>query len=478
MTTNVEMKKRLSFPIKVYYGLASFGTSLVSSIFAALLPIFYQDYLGLSARWIGIASAIYAVWNAINDPLFGQITDNTRSKLGRRIPYLRFTAPFLGLTFILVWFAPQGAGEIKLFWWMLITMLLYDTCYTIIGLVHGALMPELSESDVERNELSISSSIFGLAGYIIGFLLPDIFRPQAGSQDTSLMQLQLSMIAVGIIATFLIILTTLKVKERREFAIVDEPLNLWESLRYTLTSKPFWVFVTMNFLLTFMHSMATGSIYYLGDYVTQTSAMTLLIYLFTPLGLAIPLASPMVKHFGILRSQQIYLVIGGIGLVFLAFLPVNLIPIGLVVAGLGLSGQQTITYNLLAQVIDDDEVRTGSRREGAFYGANALLTKPAQSLSLFLTAFILEQSGFITRAMNQGQIYLDQPGSALFGIRSIVGLIPGLSMLISAVILLFFPLKGERLRKLKRTILAMHDEKAEQLQQIEGKNQKIPLNES
>jgi GPH family glycoside/pentoside/hexuronide:cation symporter len=239
MTTNVEMKKRLSFPIKVYYGLASFGTSLVSSIFAALLPIFYQDYLGLSARWIGIASAIYAVWNAINDPLFGHITDNTRSKLGRRIPYLRFTAPFLGLTFILVWFAPQGAGEIKLFWWMLITMLLYDTCYTIIGLVHGALMPELSESDVERNELSISSSIFGLAGYIIGFLLPDIFRPQAGSQDTSLMQLQLSMIAVGIIATFLIILTTLKVKERREFAIVDEPLNLWESLRYTLTSKPF-----------------------------------------------------------------------------------------------------------------------------------------------------------------------------------------------------------------------------------------------
>jgi GPH family glycoside/pentoside/hexuronide:cation symporter len=227
----------------------------------------------------------------------------------------------------------------------------------------------------------------------------------------------------------------------------------------------------MNFLLTFMHSMATGSIYYLGDYVTQTSAMTLLIYLFTPLGLAIPLASPMVKHFGILRSQQIYLVIGGIGLVFLAFLPVNLIPIGLVVAGLGLSGQQTITYNLLAQVIDDDEVRTGSRREGAFYGANALLTKPAQSLSLFLTAFILEQSGFITRAMNQGQIYLDQPGSALFGIRSIVGLIPGLSMLISAVILLFFPLKGERLRKLKRTILAMHDEKAEQLQQIEEKNQ-------
>jgi GPH family glycoside/pentoside/hexuronide:cation symporter len=119
-------------------------------------------------------------------------------------------------------------------------------------------------------------------------------------------------------------------------------------------------------------------------------------------------------------------------------------------------------------VIDDDEVRTGSRREGAFYGANALLTKPAQSLSLFLTAFILEQSGFITRAMNNGEIFLSQAGSALFGIRTIVGLIPGLSMLIGAGILFLFPLKGERLVTLKETILSMHADKASQLKQLEG----------
>jgi len=140
----------------------------------------------------------------------------------------------------------------------------------------------------------------------------------------------------------------------------------------------------------------------------------------------------------------------------------------MVIAGMGLSGQQTITYNLLAYVIDDDEVRTGKRREGAFYGANALLTKPAQSLALFLTAFILERSGFITRAMNQGQIFLDQPESALFGIRSIVGLIPGLAMLIGLVILFFFPLQGERLAALKEKILQMHAEKEEQLTRIES----------
>jgi len=102
---------RLSVSYKVIWGIAALGSSLISGIYGALLPIFYQDYLGLQARWIGIASVIYAVWNAINDPLFGYITDSTRSRLGRRIPYMRYTAPFLAMilgTIILIWFPLRG----------------------------------------------------------------------------------------------------------------------------------------------------------------------------------------------------------------------------------------------------------------------------------------------------------------------------------------------------------------------------------
>ena len=249
---------QLKFSTKLFYGLASLGASTISGIYAALLPIFYQDYLGVSAHWIGIASLLYAIWNAINDPLFGHITDKTHSRLGRRIPYLRFTAPFLGLTFVLVWLAPPDASQITKFIWMLVTMLLYDTCYTIIGLVHGALMPEISESDLERTQLTISSTLFGLVGTLLGFVIPDFFRPKAGSMDTSLLSLQLSMVAVGVIGAFLIILTTLKVKERKEFAVVDTPLSLVQSLKYTLTSKSFLIFVAMNFMGTLMLSMSTG----------------------------------------------------------------------------------------------------------------------------------------------------------------------------------------------------------------------------
>ncbi len=452
---------KLSFKTKFFYGVASLGSATISGIYAALLTIFYQDYIGMSSRWIGIAMIIYAVWNAINDPLFGQITDHTRSKLGRRIPYMRFTAPFLAITFILVWLVPPDADQVVQFVWMLITMLLYDTCYTIIGLVHGALMPEISESDSERAQLNISSTLFGLVGTLLGFVLPDLFRPKEVSGSGDLLTLKMALIAIALIAAFLIILTTLNVKERKEFSAVDKPLTLWPSLKYTLTSKSFLIFVAMNFMGTFMMSISMGAVYYMADYVTQSSATMMLAFIFIPMAVGVPLTRLAIKWWGVLKSQQIYLVISGLALCSLAVLPVDLLWLGFLFTGFGMSGMQAITYLLLGQVIDEDEVRTGVRREGAFYGANALITKPAQSIAIWLTALVLELSGFVTREANNNQIFLDQSNSALFGIRSVVGLIPGITLLIGSFILIWYPLKGKYLLEVKSKILEMHVEKHE-----------------
>jgi len=104
-------------------------------------------------------------------------------------------------------------------------------------------------------------------------------------------------------------------------------------------------------------------------------------------------------------------------------------------------------------------VRSGVRREGAYYGANALVTKPAQSLALSLTGFILPMSGFITREANNNMIMLDQTPAALFAIRALVGLIPGIALLIGALILVWYPLRGAYLKQIKDTILKMHAEK-------------------
>ncbi len=454
---------KLSLGYKFVWGIAALGTSLISGIYAALLPIFYQDYLGLSAKWIAVASIVYAIWNAINDPLFGYITDNTRSRHGRRIPYMRYTAPFLALTFILVWFAPAGAGQQGIFWWMLISMLLYDTCYTIIGLVYSALLPEVTESDAERNGLQISSSLFGLLGMLLGFLIPDMFRPKPGT-SLSFLPMQTAMIVVGVVGMLLIIATTLKVKERPEFTKVDKPLPLKEALRFTFTSKSFLILVSENFMVILMQALILGAIYYLADYVLKWPAINLLVFLFVPLIIGVPITSLIRAKMGVVGAQQLLLVIAGIGLILMAVLPTVMIPVCIALAGFGLSGPQTLNNVLFAQVADEDELRTGVRREGAFFGVNALLTKPAQSVALALSPFVLEMTNFVTRDANGGQTFLDQPASAVFGIKVIGGLVPGIAMLLAAIILVYYPLRGKYLERVQEQVLALHAEKHAQLE--------------
>jgi GPH family glycoside/pentoside/hexuronide:cation symporter len=135
-------------------------------------------------------------------------------------------------------------------------------------------------------------------------------------------------------------------------------------------------------------------------------------------------------------------------------------------AGFGLSGPQTLTNVLFAQVADEDETRSGVRREGAFFGVNALLTKPAQSIAIALIPWILEINKFVTRDANGGQIFLNQPANAIFGIKMLIGLIPGVAMILGAIILFWYPLQGKHLEEIKAKVMEMHIEKAAQLEKM------------
>jgi GPH family glycoside/pentoside/hexuronide:cation symporter len=170
----------------------------------------------------------------------------------------------------------------------------------------------------------------------------------------------------------------------------------------------------------------------------------------------------------VVRAQQILLVIAGLGLAAIPFVPQSLILLCIALAGFGLSGPQTLTNVLFAQVADEDEIHSGVRREGAFFGINALLTKPAQSVALVLIAQILATTRFVTRESNQGIIFLDQPESALLGIKILVGLIPGIAMFLGALILAWYPLKGVYLKEVQSKVLNMHAEKQAKLAQGEN----------
>ncbi|MBD3213537.1 MAG: hypothetical protein GF311_13095 [Candidatus Lokiarchaeota archaeon] len=458
---------RFSTEKRLYWGLASLGGATINGIYASMLSIFVIDYLGLvqAEAIVYTLSIIYLIVNALNDPLVGVWSDKSRSEKGRRIPFMRYTAPFFAITFILIWFAPGTLlPDIWIFVWLVITTALYDTAYTIIFLLYSALLPEITENEKERNSLQVFASFFNLIGQILGFLIPDLFR-----NVETLFPFRMAMIAVGVLGSALILFMTYQFKERPEFTKVDEPLGIIDSLKYTFKSRSFVTLVSANFFQILMQSLVIGSVFYLADYVLETSTIILLVFIFLPLILGIWVTPKLIDKFGVLKADQFLLILGGIGLISLIFMP-DLITIGLslTIAGIGFIGPLVFTNVLFAQVADEDELRTGVRREGVFFGINALITKPAQSFALIIPAALLSLAGFIPRDLTGGVPRPDlQPDAVFLAIRIFIGIIPGICLLLAAAILQLYPLKGEQWEEVQEKVLEMHEEKSKKLADME-----------
>ncbi len=270
-----KISRKFSPKEKLFWASASFGGAIISNIYGAVLQYYYQVYLSLGASWIALSALLYAIWNAVNDPLFGFWSDKTRSKKGRRIPFMRYSAPLLGLSFMLIWLVPIGFPELGIFIWMLVTMFLYDTFYTIIFLVYSALLPELTENEKERGSLQTYSAFLQLVGMILGFLLPEILRPKETTM--SLVPFYIGMMIIGVIGAACVLLTTYKFKERPEFTQVDEPLNLIDAVKYTFKSKSFLILTFANFMTIFMQQLILSHVYYLADYVLRISSFILFV---------------------------------------------------------------------------------------------------------------------------------------------------------------------------------------------------------
>jgi len=448
---------------KVIWSFASLGGSMISGIYASLLLYFYQVYLGLDAWLIAVAVGIYAIWNAINDPLFGYISDSkSYKKMGRRIPYMRFTTPLLAIGFILVWFVPITWGNFSIFLWMLVSMLIYDTAYTIIFLMQSALLPEITESDSERGDFQKYHSIFTLLGMIIGFVVPDMLRPKTG--QVNLLPLYIGVIIVGILGSILIVIPTYRFKERPEFTQIDKPVGLVDSVKLTFKSKSFLIVACANFMSIFMQSILLGLMFYLGDYVLGVSTILLVLALILGLIIGVFTTNVLAGKLGVAKANQTLLIIAACFLMAIPFVPDIFIFVCLFFAGFGLSGPMVLTNVLFAQVADEDETKSGVRREAMFFGTNALITKPAQSLAIALAAVLLQLSGF--RSAGSGGIIVDQPASTIFMIKIVVGFLPGFAILIGAIILHWYPLKGDYLKEVQAKVLKMHEEKHAKLMEL------------
>ncbi|MFW9881479.1 MAG: MFS transporter, partial [Candidatus Thorarchaeota archaeon] len=206
--------EKLPLKSKLAYGAFWAGITLPSQITFSAITFFYNTVLGLKPEAIGIAWLIFSFWNTINDPLFGFIEDHTKSeKYGRRIPYIRFGAPVYGLLFIFCWIPFVDLNnQIALFFNFLLVLFLFDTMYTILGLINYILPAEMAITAKDRANLMVYGNLINSIASIISYILPLLVLIGNPAPEAVIIFL-IVMIFVGIFSSIILFVSSFYLKE-------------------------------------------------------------------------------------------------------------------------------------------------------------------------------------------------------------------------------------------------------------------------
>ncbi|MFW9956598.1 MAG: MFS transporter [Candidatus Odinarchaeota archaeon] len=466
--------ERLPLRSKIAFGLSQASINLLQIIALGFAITFYYNIkLGLSEEWISLAWLIFAIWNALNDPLFGILQERINTDMGRRIPVLRFGALFYTLTFLICWFPFMGNTQLALFWNLLLVLFLFDSMFTMVGLVITALPAEMVITQEARSNLSLYNVILGSIGALFAMILPLILL--TGETTTALNPLfQPVMVLVSLIAGTVLFFSSFALTEN-EYARTEEPFGFVDSMIETLKNREFLAFEGMNFFHEMAFAVVTGCMIYFVQYVVRLEgvlASAPLIVVFVLMLLFSILADRMVKQRGLKQVYIIGLMLasGGLVLLFLSGNWLIAVMLSLVVIGIAFAPVTLIWSPLLADVIDYDEIRTGKRRETTYAGMNALITKPAISVANALFLLIISGFGFD----NTQSIQSD---SALFGIQIAFALIPAVCFIVSAIIMWkWYTLDGKEWIAKKTELGKIHLQKEKEYiahLQREGKISKV-----
>ena len=461
-------RDRVSIGTKFNYGLGSLGINLTAGLFGAWTLNFYIKIVGIDPLLWVLAWIFYMVWNAINDLIFGYLSDKTRTKYGRRIPFLMVCGPLLSISFILIYFTPENSEQWVYFVWLLITLISYDTFFTIVGLCFAALLSELTIEPKERASMNFFGAIGGGIAigvtYIIPFLLIQNIQPFSQNRPV----FQVIVVFLAIFGAFFLAFTAFGIKERPElWPEPEENLALWKATKTTLKNKSFVTFIIFNFTMAYLQTAIMSNLpFYMQDVLKIEgndifSSMPLILFVSCSM-IGFPLGLYLNNKIGGKKAIFYLSFVVIIGLVMVTFANgILLANISFAVLGLGFSGQLLLSFTLLADVVDEDELKTGVRREGAYFGANALITKPAQSLSAGLVGLVFFLT-FYNQNLSVGEA---QPESAIFGIKLLIGLIPAIFIAIGLIAFRFYPLDAskEEYKEMKRQVSILHDKKLERL---------------
>jgi GPH family glycoside/pentoside/hexuronide:cation symporter len=412
---------------KIVYGLGDWGGSAVSTVFIFFFAFFLSDVARLPLRYSGLVLLIGGIWDAVNDPLIGVLADRVRTRWGRRRPFFLFVALPLAVTFSMLWWVPP-AGDLARTAWFALAYVLFDTCFTLMTVPYGALTAELTEDYDERTNLTGWRMALNLLGGLMAAFFVPVIVGVFTRQSTGYF---VAGAAFGLLAAVPYLMLFFTTKER--FAATEPPReSLLASFVATLKNRTFR-FAAVVYLLSWVTVNLVASLlqYYVTWWVRIPDQLEFILVVVQAAAIAcIPLV---VFLSGRLGKRAAYIVTAGwwaLVMLALGFIPAAAVPAAYVLAGLaglGVAGAQVIPWSMVPDVIEEDEMTSGVRREGAYYGVVVLFQKSGTAFMLAIVQWVLGLTGY-----RPGEA---QPAAALLAIRLLIGVVPavflGLSMIVA-----------------------------------------------
>lgn len=415
------------------------------------LTYFFTKWMGLDTAKVSLVWLIFGIWNAVNDPLFGFISDRTKSNIGRRLPYIRYGAPIYAVVFILCWMKwPFAGNQWGMFFQMLISLFLFDTLYTSIATALYVMPYEIAVSNKARGSIFLWKLIFSLFSLSFPLILMPKIKLEPGDDPHNF---QLIMTVIGIIAGLIIFFSTFFYSEKGYTKEQQQPSFL-KAILICFKNKPFIIFEVISFTVIYIqNSLSLGVNYYFTEFHISMLPCYLALILGAVFGIILWIKKQVV--WGVRKCTRIMCLVFSLGCFAMSFFGGVLViaAAGFFTVGFGFAGGMYLIPLMNGDVIDYDESKTKLRREGMYAGVNSLITKPAMSFatSAFLT--IISVCGYDS-TLKAGC----QSAGADRGILLGWMLVPAILLLICFLSMHFYPLNGDQWNETKVNLERLHNE--------------------
>lgn len=443
------------------YAIGQLGWSIISGLIGSWLVYFYQPnqeainegmislipqgrvVLGLLTI-IGLITAFGRVFDAVTDPLVGNWSDKCKSKLGRRIPFLRWSALPLGLVFVLVFCAPVSAVSSLNTIWLFITVIAYYFLITCYCTPYTSLLAELPHNQDEKLKLSMCISLTFIVGTCVGYAAPIIWGIFIGNGMARIPAMRITFAILSCLATIFMLVPAFGIKEKDYCDAQPSNSNMLSSLGKTFKNKDFKIFVCQDIIYWFGLAMfQTGLPFFVTSLLHLPEAWT--TYMMGGLTflslIYYPFVTKMTAKWG--KKKLLVAAFAGFVLTFgftalsgekIGFIPVTVQAVIIVVLG---SFPQAIfgiiPQTIVADIALSDEVQTGESRSGMFYAARTFAMKLGQSLAMLLFTSLATIG--VAKAVSGAAT--EQAAGSPLGYR-IVALVASLCCIAGGLIMSFF----------------------------------------